>query len=56
MGIFAWITYAAYRLVLLRVNRWRQRKVVSMTPEEIDEENNSDVRVGDKKRTFQYTT
>jgi hypothetical protein len=38
------------------VNRWRAKKVASMTLEEIEEENNGTTRLGDKKLTFQYTT
>jgi hypothetical protein len=36
------------------INRSRLKKIQRMTPAEIEEENRSDVRVGDKKYTFVY--
>jgi hypothetical protein len=56
LGVFAWLSYAGYRILLVRVNAWRRKKVASMTPEEIHIENTTDTRLGDKKWTFQYTT
>jgi hypothetical protein len=46
----------AFRILIVSVNRWRAKKVASMTLEEIEEENNGTTRIGDKKWTFQYTT
>ena len=53
---FAWVCYVGYWYALIRINKWRRDKVASMTQEEIEAENRSDKRVGDKKWTFQYTT
>lgn len=56
LACFAWAEYLAYYFIVKAINRWRRKTVTAMTPEEIDEENTSDRRVGDKKWTFQYTT
>jgi len=46
--------YSANSIVLLLVNRHKARRVGAMTPEQLQEENQSDNRVGDKKLTFIY--
>ncbi|KZO92932.1 MFS general substrate transporter [Calocera viscosa TUFC12733] len=51
------VAFAGYVLVhiLLRLaNRSRAKKLANMTPQQIEDENTSDVRVGDKKYTFVY--
>lgn len=54
--IFAIVGYAANRQLLIQVNKRRAAKVAAMTPQELDAELTDDVRVGDKKYTFVYTT
>ena len=56
LSIFSFVGYIAFRILIVSVNRWRAKKVASMTLEEIEEENNGTTRIGDKKWTFQYTT
>lgn len=48
--------YKAYRYLLLFINKRRAAKVARMTLEEIEEEKTAEVRMGDKKYTFVYTT
>lgn len=48
------IIFAGTSIALRLVNRWRAKKVAAMTPEEIEEEQASSTRVGDKKYTFVY--
>jgi len=55
-AIYAWFNYLALRLILLHINKKRAKKVAEATPEEIEAENVSDERLGDKKWTFVYTT
>ncbi|EJU03506.1 MFS general substrate transporter [Dacryopinax primogenitus] len=50
-------SFALYIVVyiLLRYTNWlRAKKLATMTADELEEENRSDVRVGDKKYTFVY--
>ncbi|KAH7030572.1 major facilitator superfamily domain-containing protein [Microdochium trichocladiopsis] len=49
-----WAGFAAVGVGLRLVNRWRYKKIQSMTPEQIEEENRSDTRKGDRKWTFVY--
>ncbi|RFU31592.1 hypothetical protein B7463_g4711, partial [Scytalidium lignicola] len=56
LSTFSFVGYVGFRILLMYVNRWRAKKVTSMTLEEIEEENNGTTRLGDKKWTFQYTT
>ncbi|KZT56779.1 MFS general substrate transporter [Calocera cornea HHB12733] len=46
--------YVFVHILLRLANRSRAKKLATMTPEQIEEENTSDVRVGDKKYTFVY--
>ncbi|KEF51008.1 uncharacterized protein A1O9_12934 [Exophiala aquamarina CBS 119918] len=46
--------YVAYRFTLAAVNKRRQRKVESMTPEEVEEERTTPLRYADRKYTFTY--
>ena len=49
--IVGWASIAVtYRLI----NRWRAKKIADWTPEQLEEENMSNKRVGDKKYTFVY--
>ncbi|KZO92931.1 MFS general substrate transporter [Calocera viscosa TUFC12733] len=48
------VGYTTNSVVLLLVNRWKARQVAKMTAEELQQENVSDKRVGDKKLTFIY--
>ncbi|KAF2643107.1 MFS general substrate transporter [Massarina eburnea CBS 473.64] len=50
----SFVGYAAYYFELKRWNSYKAKKVASMTPEEIEEENTNDVRYADKKWTFVY--
>ena len=52
----AWFLFAGVSVALRLFNRSRARKIAQMTPEEIEEENTNDVRVGNKKLTFVYGT
>jgi len=56
IGIYSFVVvlYVSYRFVLVAVNKRRAKKVEAMTPEEIEEELTNEVRVGDKKLTYQY--
>jgi len=54
--ILAFFGYASVAITLRLVNRSRAKKVAAMTPQELEEENLSDKRVGDKKLTFVYGT
>ena len=49
-----WAGFAATSVALRLVNKSRAKKLADMGPEEIEEENRSDVRRGDKKWTFVY--
>lgn len=50
----AFAGYAAYYFELKMWNRYKAKKIASMTPEEIEDENTNDVRYADKKWTFVY--
>ncbi|KZT58312.1 major facilitator superfamily transporter [Calocera cornea HHB12733] len=52
--VCAFALYGLTHVLLRLTNRWRAKKVANMTVEEMEEENRSDVRVGDKKYTFVY--
>ncbi|EJU03913.1 MFS general substrate transporter [Dacryopinax primogenitus] len=54
--ILAFFGYSFVAITLRLVNRHRAKKVAQMTPQELEEENLSDTRVGDKKLTFVYGT
>ncbi|KZT56778.1 MFS general substrate transporter [Calocera cornea HHB12733] len=54
--ILAFFGYASVAITLRFVNRSRAKKVAAMTPQELEEENMSDKRVGDRKLTFVYGT
>ena len=49
-----WAGFAATALALRLVNRSRAKKLAGMTSAQIEEENRSDERKGDKKWTFVY--
>jgi len=51
----AWLGFLGLFFFVRYQNRWRARKIASMTQEEIEEEISSDRRMSDKKWTFQYT-
>lgn len=46
--------YIAYRFTLAAVNKRRQRKLETMTPEEVEEERTTPLRYADRKYTFTY--
>lgn len=46
--------YVAYRFTLAAVNKRRQQKVESMTPEEVEQERITSLRYADRKYTFTY--
>jgi len=50
----AFLGYAGYYFELRGWNRYKGRKIAAMSPEEIEEENTSEVRYADKKWTFVY--
>ena len=50
----AWVGYAAYYFELKAWNRYKAKKIASMTPEEIEAENTGGPRYADKKWTFVY--
>ncbi|KZP01749.1 MFS general substrate transporter [Calocera viscosa TUFC12733] len=52
--VTSFFLYIIVNCLLRYANHLRAKKIASMTPEEIEEENKSDVRVGDKKYTFVY--
>lgn len=52
--VAAFFGYALLHVLLRLVNRWRAKKIANMTAAELEAENKSDVRVGDKKWTFVY--
>jgi hypothetical protein len=49
-----WVGFALVAVTMRLVNRWRAKKLEEMTAAEIEEENRSAVRLGDKKWTFVY--
>lgn len=49
-----WVTFALTYVALRVINKRRAAKVVTMTSEEIEEEQLSTKRLGDKKVTFVY--
>lgn len=49
-----WLIFALTYVALRVINKRRAAKVAMMTPEEIEEEEYSDKRLGDKKMTFVY--
>jgi len=53
--IFSWLLMLGLRFNFIRINKWRANKVMAMTPEEVEEENEGNTRRSDKKWTFQYT-
>ncbi len=50
----SWVGFAVMSITYRLINRSRAKKVERMSPAEIEEENRSDVRRGDKKWTFVY--
>ncbi|KZP01733.1 major facilitator superfamily transporter [Calocera viscosa TUFC12733] len=52
--VASFVGYAGVHVVLRLVNRSKAKKVASMTPEEIETENTSELRYADKKLTFVY--
>ncbi len=56
LNIFAFIGYAFNRFFLLYTNKKRAAKLATMSEREIQEEKTNDVRLGDKKLTFVYST
>lgn len=56
LNIFALIGYSGYVVLLRKVNKDRAKKVAAMTRAEIQDEEESTVRLGDKKWTFVYQT
>jgi hypothetical protein len=49
-----WVVFALTYVALRIINNQRAAKVAMMTPEEIEEEEHSEKRLGDKKVTFVY--
>jgi hypothetical protein len=56
LNIFAFIGYAFNRFFLLYMNKRRARKLATMTQDEVYEEMTNEVRLGDQKWTFVYST
>lgn len=56
VNVFAFFAYLGYRYLLLAANRRRAQKLSVMTQEEVRDEIVDNIRVGDKKYTFVYTT
>ncbi|CAK7212690.1 hypothetical protein SBRCBS47491_001552 [Sporothrix bragantina] len=55
MSVLGWFFYFSYRMGMIYHNKKRAAIIANWTPEEIEEENTNDVRLGDKKYTFVYT-
>lgn len=51
---FALIGYTSYRFTLRAVNKWRARKIATWSELDIENEQNNERRLGDKKYTFMY--
>lgn len=51
---FSLIGYISYRFTLRAVNKYRARKISSWSEVDLENERNSDERLGDKKYTFMY--
>lgn len=49
-----WVGFAATSITLRLINKSRSKKIANMTAAEVEEENRSDSRAGDKKHTFVY--
>lgn len=49
-----WAGFAATSIAMRLINRSRAKKIANMTAAEVEEENRSDARAGDKKYTFVY--
>ncbi|RHZ67110.1 hypothetical protein CDV55_107553 [Aspergillus turcosus] len=52
---FSLVGYTAYRFTLRAVNQHRARKISSWSEVDVENERNSDKRLGDKKYTFMYS-
>lgn len=50
----ALVLFGLNAVICVAINRRRAKIVANMTPDEIEEENNSNTRYGDKKYTFVY--
>ena len=50
----AFVLFGLNAVICIFINHKRAKKVANMSPEEIEEENNNNVRYGDKKYTFVY--
>ena len=55
INIVSIVGFVSYRFFLVYVNKRRQRKLDTMTEEEIQAEMTDSVRLGDKKITFRYS-
>ncbi|OCF41064.1 hypothetical protein I317_05075 [Kwoniella heveanensis CBS 569] len=52
---YAFLAIGVFRYLMIRVNKRRQTKLETSNADEIDEENTTNTRIGDKKWTFIYT-